>query len=74
MGVMKISLVLNRNLDHMHQMKGQVITKVITLYYPEGDINVCTKFHCNLSNTSLKITNVNLILVLKEKSKGHQSH
>ncbi len=50
---------------------------MITIY-PEGAIDVCTKFHGNPSNIcldiSLKTTNVNLMAVLEKKSGDHQSH
>ncbi len=44
---------------------------------PEGDMNMCIKFHGNPSNTfwdiSLKTTNVNLLVAVEENSGDHQS-
>ncbi len=46
--------------------------------HPVGSMNVLTKFHCNQSNncgdTSLKTTNVKLMVALEEKSGDRQSH
>lgn len=54
----------------------QKITEVIWIY-PLGTINVCIKFQGNPSNnfqdSSLKVKNVNLMVVLDEKPGDHQS-
>ncbi len=71
---MRLSLVLvfghkpkRSDMIVLHEKSGG--TKMITSY-PERGMNVWTKFHGNPSNSrrdiSLKITNVNLIMVLQE--------
>ncbi len=51
-------------------MKNQGITKIINSF--EGDMNACTKFHGNTSNSfkdiPLKATNINHMVALEEKS------
>ena len=49
-------------------MGGYRMTKVITIH-PEGDINVCAKFHGNPSDaeTFHSESNVNLMAVLEER-------
>ncbi len=37
------------------------------IIHPEGDMNLCTKFHSN------EPTNVNLTVALEEKPEDHQS-
>lgn len=39
----------------MCYVQSQGVTKVITIH-PKGNINVCTKFHVKLSNSSWDIT------------------
>jgi hypothetical protein len=52
-------------------MKNEEIAKVVPSH-PEGDINVCTTFSGNISDSclynSLKTMNDNLMVVLEEQS------
>ncbi len=58
-------------------MKSQAIAKA-TRIHSEGGMNVCSQIHGNSSNNwqdiSLNKKNVNFMVVLEEKSGGHQNN
>ncbi len=58
-------------------MKSEEITKLITIH-PDGNTNMSTRFHGNPSSScrdiSLRTTNVNLMVALKEKSSSKRIH